>query len=778
MTESQNNSNESQTFRSSNDEIQDKTEITTFISDTNDMRSNLDGVTTATAASHLPRSETQDLINLLQRPFKIATGIWSTTDDATPFTPADMSVSGALLKVDFPDVLFASSALIREKVNRFSYLRAGMKFKLMINAPPYYGGKLMIIFRPFSEEQGSRELARNHMAGLSSYQKMIVDASATHEATMVVPFAANTTAWNLLVDGLQSLGTLEVHVLNVLRSAITPVTASYSLYASFEDVEITVPTPLSAVIPAATDLVVTSKSGCKIMTTKQKLARKDKYLLKVAALNEMREADRVKLESHLLSAYSEDVPDAQIADDFQNLPAKDYTYNNSDNSTSMSLSREEKTCIPDMSRTSSAMDMSEILSRESLLQRFAWSVNDTFDTVLQTFFVSPQAVNHQNGVYFPTMLAYLSLFFRFWTGPIHYKLTVAKTAFHSGRLRISYLPEARTGGVDATTLDNAYNFIWDLSESNEFSFEVPYVGVTPVKRLANLFGLSGSNVGEAIVPGRLAVSVLVPLIASETVSDSVDVNLWISAPKMRFYVQSSSFFVPHVVSPLAEERTVPKKVLIDITQFPDAQVLGEPVSSTNQESQSVQSIMPTSTVNAETSTSEAITNFDQFTKRSSVMYTSSIQDLTVYPNYFYLPGDVTPCSILDRLSYLYVFNSGSQKFKVVRYGDLAPTTDLMVVTNHPVPDLALPPLTGTTASIEDISMINIPHLNPIVEVRLPYFSNQVSRVCNHATDYLTSVLQYNNLTSPSPTLVFRSAGDDFAFGTLVGPPAVTTSVPV
>jgi len=69
-----------------------------------------------------------------------------------------------------------------------------------------------------------------------------------------------------------------------------------------------------------------------------------------------------------------------------------------------------------------------------------------------------------------------TLFFKFWSGTLNYRMKLFATKFHSGRIQIAFIPGP---GITITNvpsnLDDYWNIIWDIRESSEISFSVPYI---------------------------------------------------------------------------------------------------------------------------------------------------------------------------------------------------------------------------------------------------------------------------------------------------------------
>jgi hypothetical protein len=121
------------------------------------------------------------------------------------------------------------------------------------------------------------------------------------------------------------------------------------------------------------------------------------------------------------------------------------------------------------------------------------------------------------------MLGFVCAPFKYWTGGITYTVQVAKTSYHSGRLRISFVPSGTAGQTyDA---NNCYTWVLDLRTSNQIEFTIPYAANTQFKNLV-LFP-KGVAPDVSFTTGVLQFEVLNRLRTPDTLPQVVQVNLWI-----------------------------------------------------------------------------------------------------------------------------------------------------------------------------------------------------------------------------------------------------------
>jgi len=148
----------------------------------------------------------------------------------------------------------------------------------------------------------------------------------------------------------------------------------------------------------------------------------------------------------------------------------------------------------------------------------------------------------------PTHLAYVCSAFSRWRGDITFRFKFVKTKFHSGRLRVSFVPqlESEFDALPVLDLNRAYSTVIDIRNRSEFDFEVPFVYPQPWSDCSNpqntLNSASNPHLG---LTGFVVVDVINKLVApSDIVSPKIDIlievcagkNFEVSVPKQPYYV--------------------------------------------------------------------------------------------------------------------------------------------------------------------------------------------------------------------------------------------------
>lgn len=109
--------------------------------------------------------------------------------------------------------------------------------------------------------------------------------------------------------------------------------------------------------------------------------------------------------------------------------------------------------------------------------------------------------------FFPSHVFNLAQHFRSWKGGFKFRITVAKTKFHSGRLLAYFCPTSSTNVIsDSTTAAVAptggqtfgHTKVFDLKDNNIFEFDVPYVSAVPYCEFLDSIGSFGLMVSDPL----------------------------------------------------------------------------------------------------------------------------------------------------------------------------------------------------------------------------------------------------------------------------------------
>jgi len=525
-----------------------KEEITKFVDDVSPVVSQKE--TASAGILQDPARELRDhtIVDVLQRPVLVSQGSLTSSD------------LGPVFSLSFPEALITLGSNKLQKLNYFTYLRANVKVRLVVNAQPFQAGRYYLCFAPF--ETYSDRMMTGYCANVTGYPGVEVDLSAHQAVELKIPYCSPLSHYNL-VQGTSTMGELYLRPLSPLASGASSTDCGYSLYAWFEDIELSLPTGVPVKEPPVAQVGVdfqrmkkkfmgmsTGKSDSKesgfISSSLKSFSRAQTY----RPVKWLAGAAAGVAESEGFSKPSQvEAPDA-----IANIPAKGFTHADGlDHSTKLATTANNSLPVPKtlFSSDIDEMDINYVAGKMTLLfpsrplgvvsndgGNIIWDVAHPANHLLKRFPVTPTYMGQMSpsNSFSPTLCAYVASLFEYWAGSMDYRFSVVKTAFHSGRLRIAYYPGVALTDLTAPVRENAYNVVLDLSESSETSMHIEYNNNKLWARTA-----PDLNTGTSWRPndhsmGYIEITVLNPLRAvNSSVSDKVEIMVGMAAgPDMRF----------------------------------------------------------------------------------------------------------------------------------------------------------------------------------------------------------------------------------------------------
>jgi hypothetical protein len=500
----------------------------------------------------------QDVKDFLAKPVNILSGSFTTTDTVSTF--AGLSC---------PPVIAAKQVYAR-KLDGYLGFRATMVFRLVVNANRFQQGRYMLMYIPVGGADGASprttKWANDHQSTLvqrTTLPHVELDLCCDTEATIRIPFNSVLNWYPIdataAANSYGSWGYIYVTPYVPLAAAAGNLSASFTLYAHFEDVQL-----ISAAVPQSGRLNFSKKSRKSDTEIEQDSANVGPIS---SALIKVRDASSILANIPLLSSYASGVswfadigasaakvfgwskpvvlaPSTRVTQNY--LP---YIANTDgpDESFPLSLSYENSVGIANGFSGTDVDEMSfQFLATIPVWTQTApWSTIGTnpADSLLVTCNVSPTAntftttVNTATIVHF-SPLQLIANHFSNWRGSIVYKIKIVKTEFHSGRLSVTFSPNNSvvSPAITPTLADSSYvhRQVIDIREANEFTFAIPFISDSPYKRV--------NSFAESAV-GVFSIRVLDPLVAPDTVSQTVSIIVEKCAgPDIEFAVPSQCLY--------------------------------------------------------------------------------------------------------------------------------------------------------------------------------------------------------------------------------------------
>lgn len=574
-----------------NDVIMEVQEIVTYEDNANVNKEELPGYVNIGPAlkDSAVSQRIHDIKNFLSRPVLCMSGVWS-VNDAKESTIANMPM---------PSSCFASSVMLREKLRGFYGFRAKMKIRVQLNAQRFQQGRLILHWLPHIPSPERVNHANSHMTFITQQPRIDMDARDS-DVELIVPYVNPSLYYNL-VSGENPFGTFYLSVYSPLVSVTGSTFVDFSVWCQFEDIEVVYPTISQSILTAQAG-GFKSRSGAgpgKVSVTDAELSQQGLGPIS-GFLNRVSTAAGILGEIPLISSVTQPVSwvSAVLSKSAQALGFSKPTVesvsskamlsmypglNNTDmpdNSMKLAMSCSNK--LQHLSGFAGSdideMSIPYLVQIPAYIASFSWSTqmgsgdklmqrttNPTVIDIRATSLCSYQSLPTTPSaiIYRTPPVGYISNLFRRWRGSVNYTLKFVKTEFHSGRLMFAFFP----GDVSISniTLENSqycYRQVLDLREASEFTINVPYVSLRP---WADTY--CENEASEET--GMVALFVLNPLRAPETVSQMVDVLLEVSGgPDMEFQWPKVANWAPILITGNTTSgfaRIVSDDVNLDIT---------------------------------------------------------------------------------------------------------------------------------------------------------------------------------------------------------------------
>lgn len=694
------------------------------------------------------------------------------------------------------------------KLQNFLGLRADLVVRVQVNAQPFHAGRLMLSWTPFLNSLGASrkyyytDSTPSFLTCISGNPRVEIDLSTTTEATMTIPFVSPFLYYNL-VTGTGDIGTFQLIVYSPLVDLVSGGNIDYTIWVNMTNVRTEFPTGMpTSIAQVGEEGKQQQKQG---FVTRQAEAYSTimEPLTKIPGVGQLIGYAKSGVDAlHAVAAthgWSKPLNPADMQL-FKQAPSRFMCNSDgSDMATNLGLtSQNEIEHLQSLFRTDSdEMSVDYVARTYNYVGRFDWRKGDSPTTVLYNHVVSPTAWFAKIGV---TGLSIPHLYFAasnfvLWRGGMNVKLKFVKTKFHSGRIRIIYVPGFFGGILPANfETDANYSTVVDIRSDTDVEFNVPYVATVPWLHINSTPWVTNFNQTHAC--GSIVVEVLNELVNTSTVSDTIEVIVEVCA------AEDIEFAIPIV--PALALRAPPnnasnKGVLDIITSM--AQVgtdTGDTPSEVAREEPTSFNEVPlqptTTTYNASMlMMGEKVTSFRQLIKRFSAItpptqnrYWEFKQPFWINPNRFEgLTGEGT--FDIDGISWfasLYAFYRGSMRYKIAPINNASPLV-VALKPNSLYAGVRTIDINGTweypdykgaevfMTPNEGIHELSIPYYSSY-PVTLTTFNTSGSDVLDARNGFNRVIARFHQDTN---AYVYRAAGDDFSFGFLLGPPIVNHASP-
>lgn len=440
-----------------------------------------------------------------------------------------------------------------QKLKGYLGLRATLCLKLELNGTPFHAGRLRLCYYPAADISDGKW--KNHVRSFVSISQLPgVDIEASESSVVLrIPYVSIARFIELNAPTVRDWGRIFIAVASPLTiGSDGPTTIAARLWAWLEEVELFGQT-VGVVTQGPDSLKAPNKPRGRIAPSDAESKPVSSFFASASqAVGTLSQIPAIapytgptswalSLMSNVASAFgwSKPATEAKVARVYSGAFATSANSNGIEPIHNMALDADSKVrAISDISP--SGMDeasFSYIKNQFSYLQTVTY--NDTTpvdDTQLLKLELGPRVLKSNAGLeVFNTPVSWLASGFEFYRGGLDVKIKMAKTAFHRGKIQVSFVPGINPANVNLETSAYAYRNIIDLAEGNEFCFRVPYM--LPLDYLPTPLAAS-----------TFYIHYVTPLKFSGNVASTVAMDIYIrGAPDLQFQFPVDPEYVPYVV---------------------------------------------------------------------------------------------------------------------------------------------------------------------------------------------------------------------------------------
>lgn len=429
---------------------------------------------------------------------------------------------GSVLKTYKVPTDFMVSKTISAAFERFKYFHGDCHVRFMLQSNSFQAGQVIIDYAPLTDMLPAEITS---MTSRTVRNNLLLRAGSTKSGTIVIPYAH--LRHYITKEEAIPLATLSCTVMNELRVGEgDPGICMISVFVSFPNAQFKVIDPIG-------DITIEnfSQGGVASKVTNINIDHVANSSLDMHGMTDSMEAkqkgeitgcDRpnVGLSYHpaRLMKYPDLANGSNI--DYCNRMALD-----SGGCTSMNPL--------DISTSENEMDLRVLLRKWSYLSTYPMHIGDKTGKVITTGPMSPTPWS-QNAIIDPTgarssgnsLLEFLCLPFAMWRGSLEYRFEFVTTKIHTARVAFSTHYGSASLTNDMLEAMSQYAEIMDVTGDNYvFEVSIPYRAPTDWCYVAH----GSEHVHDPFDMGQWSLRVVNALIGMESVSDVIDVNVYVRA---------------------------------------------------------------------------------------------------------------------------------------------------------------------------------------------------------------------------------------------------------
>lgn len=417
------------------------------------------------------------LASFFERPIYQANFAWDPAA-ATPFFQA----------FD-PWTAFFSNTRVANRVSNFAVMRCRLRVKIMVSGNGFYYGRLLAHYDPMSvyntvSGYGSGATTRTCVQASQGLHAFI-DPCESQGCEFTLPFIYPYDAVSLTTADLSTMGSMYIRQLQPLKHSngdTNPISVSVFIWA--EDVKLSIPTTVNrdGITPQSADFGIrpqgdeygtgpVSMVASAVAQASGRLARIP-VIGKYMRATEMASGTMASIARLFgFSRPSIIVPSITMKPD---LVSKLAVTDIADHSTKLTVDSKQEVSIdptivgigcPD------ELTLRHLVGQQSYLTQFPFTTVASAGTLLWEARVTPMTYAYNAGTWHLPACAFAALPFKYWRGTMRYRFQIVASAFHKGRIAVTWDPNFMTGTIVPNLL---YTRVIDLADERDFTVDVAW----------------------------------------------------------------------------------------------------------------------------------------------------------------------------------------------------------------------------------------------------------------------------------------------------------------
>jgi hypothetical protein len=664
--------------------------------------------------------------------------------------------------------LFFGNKRVINRINNYNLLSAQLKVKFMINGNPFLFGRLMADYVPLKTSDTITSFSTldiNHAVAASQRLNILIDPTTSQGGVLHLPFLYWKNNLSIPDANWTDMGQIYIRELVGLKhanGATDPITITITVWA--EQVRLSCPTSKnsSAIVAQSSRTSVGEYSSSPVQNLASSVAHSSGMLSSMPVIGPYALATQMVSNTigSLARIFGFSAP-ANVNDlKTVRLHAVTRLANTDrmDDVSKLTLdSKQELTIDPSVCgvQTTDELVISTIVTKQSYLTSFDWATSKVNGNNLFSIRVNPIHAIVDTTKYYLPAVTFAALPFKYWRGTMKYRFQVVCSAYHRGRIVVTYDPYHPTSKEFNTT----FTRIVDISNERDFTIEVgmanplSYLLVQPTLAPYFIFNTVYGNTADNY-NGSLSISVLNELtVPNSLVDNDVVVNVFVSGcDDLEFAVPTNQHISNMVISSAIEPQSDRTEISEVIAPAENDPFTAPPIEQAN----ACLDIDATNLVYF----GETIASFRSLLKRynyhsSALAFGNAIGNIWKVtspdfpdPRGYYTWGansdgvnqvNYNPTTLLNYLAPAYLCRRGGLRSKYMFTGDITSSTPCLVVRensvsgdNHSNAELGINivdkdlfalgresswPMSWPGAELTDLN------IQSTIEVELPHFNN-------------------------------------------------------